>query len=185
MIITVPNSVLISPAKKIKKIDKKIVQIVDELKKKLIETNNPKGVGLAAPQIGISLCMFVTRPKETSPIHVFLNPEIIWKSEELSEIQREQGEKSLRAEKKLEGCLSIPNIWGYLKRPAKVKLKYMDMHEKWHEEDFDGFMATIVQHETDHLNGILFTQRVLGQSGKLYRIEKNEKGEEELVEVEL
>lgn len=186
MIVTVPNSVLTTPAKEVKTVDKKVKQTIAQMQKVLVATRNPKGVGLAAPQIGASLRIFITRPKEISLIRVFLNPEIIWSSPKLAEIKRENiAEKTLRKEKKLEGCLSIPEIWGYLKRPAKVKLKYMDVQGKWHEEDFEGFMASIVQHETDHLNGILFTQRVLGQSSKLYRIEKNEKGEEELVEVEI
>lgn len=186
MIITVPNSVLTTPAKEVKKVDKKVKQIIEEMKRVLVATQNPKGVGLAAPQIGVSLRIFITRPKETSFIRTFLNPQIIWSSPQLAEIKRENiAEKTLRKEKKLEGCLSIPEIWGYLKRPAQVKLKYMDTNGKWLEEEFEGFMATIVQHETDHLNGILFTQRVLGQNSKLYRIEKNEQGKEELVEVEI
>ena len=61
----------------------------------------------------------------------------------------------------------------------------MDMQGCIHEEDFEGFMATIIQHETDHLNGILFTKRVMEQKEKLYNIEENEKGEERLVEIEL
>ncbi len=186
MITTVPNPVLTKPAKKIGKIDKKVLSIVNEMKKTLIETDNPKGVGLAAPQIGIPLAIFITRPKENSTPDVFINPEIIWVSSQLSEIIREEnGKPSLRKEKKLEGCLSIPAVWGYLKRPAKVRLRYMDMEGKQQVQEFEGFMATIVQHETDHLNGILFTQRVLEQKQKLYKIEENEKGEEKLVEIEI
>ena len=61
----------------------------------------------------------------------------------------------------------------------------MNLDGQYKEAEFKGFMATIVQHETDHVNGILFTQRVLEQNQKLYRIEKNEKGEEKLIEIEL
>ncbi|MBI5451931.1 peptide deformylase [Candidatus Gottesmanbacteria bacterium] len=186
MIVSVPNPVLTTPAKKVKRVDKKILSIIREMKKILLQTDNPKGVGLAAPQIGIPLAIFITRPKEKSTIDVFINPEIIWKSSKLSEIVREEdGKPSLRKEKKLEGCLSIPNIWGHLKRPTKVKLRYMDIQGKIQEKEFEGFMATIVQHETDHLNGTLFTQRVLQQKEKLYRIEEDEKGEEKLVEIEI
>lgn len=186
MIVSVPNPVLTTPTKKVGKIDKKILQIIMRMKKTLVETHTPKGVGLAAPQIGIPLAIFITRPRENSPIDVFINPEIIWQSLELSEIVREEnGKPSLRKEKKLEGCLSIPDIWGYLKRPAKVRLRYMDVKGVWQEKEFEGFMATIVQHETDHLNGILFTKRVLEQKQKLYKIEEDEKGEEKLVEIEI
>ena len=186
MIITVPNPILNTPAKPVGIIDKKIKQIIQQMKDDLVYKKNPKGVGLAATQIGVSLRIFITKPAETSPMEVFINPEIIWKSKDLAEIERPKDSKpSLRKERKLEGCLSIPNVWGYLKRPKIVKLSYMDEDSKTHEKEFSGFMATIVQHETDHINGILFTQRVLEQKQKLYNIEEDDDGEEELVEIEL
>src|SRR3989344_6061202 len=80
--------------------------------------------------------------------------------------------KSKGSDKKLEGCLSIPNIWGYLQRPEKIRLRYMDIQGKIMDREISGFMATICQHEMDHLNGILLTQRVLEQNQKLYQIEK-------------
>ena len=88
MIITVPNKILITHAKSVKKIDKKILQIVNKMKQALINTHNPKGVGLAAPQMGIPLRIFITRPTKTSPIEVFLNPQITWHSVETEEIIR-------------------------------------------------------------------------------------------------
>jgi peptide deformylase len=184
MIVTVPNSVLTSPAKKVEKIDKKILSIVSKMKKDLIDANKPKGVGLAAPQIGVPLRIFITRPTEKSPIRVFMNPEILARSETVSEIVREDdGKPNVRREKKLEGCLSIPNVWGHLKRATWVKLKYMDEHGEEKVETFQGFLATIVQHETDHLNGVLFTQRVIEQKEKLYSIETNINGEEQWEEI--
>lgn len=184
MIITVPNPVLTSPAKFVVKIDKKILQIIVRMKEELVNTKNPRGVGLAAPQIAVPLKIFITRPTPDTPIEVFINPEIIWASKEQAEISPPDNSKpSLRREKKLEGCLSIPKVWGYLKRSKKVKLRYLDINGKLHEKEFIGFMATIVQHESDHLNGILYTKRVLEQGQKLYEIEKNEKGEEKLIEI--
>lgn len=192
MIVTVPNKTLITPAKTVNKIDKKVLQIVAQMKKDLLSKKNPKGVGLAAPQVGIALRLFITRPTENSPIDVFINPEIVFCSSEIGEIERPAEKSSLRQDKpdspagrKLEGCLSIPNVWGYLKRPKKVRLKYMDLERNAHEKEFIGFMATIVQHETDHTNGILFTQRVLEQKEKLYEIEEDEKGNEKLVEIQI
>lgn len=186
MIVTVPNKVLNSPAKPVGKIDKKIRQIIAGMKKDLIHKRNPKGVGLAAPQVGIALAIFITKPTETSPIRVFINPQIMDKSKDLGEIERpKEGKISLRREKKLEGCLSIPNVWGYLKRSKKVKLRFKNEEGKPRQEEFSGFEATIIQHETDHINGILFTQRVLEQKQKLYRIEEDEKGEEKLVDIEI
>lgn len=187
MIIKAPNPLLTTPAKKVKKLDKKVLQVIEKLDQILVRSNKPKGVGLAAPQIGISLAIFIAKPYTESPVEVFINPEIVWQSMEMAFIKRKKSSsnKSIKSAKKLEGCLSIPNVWGRLKRPEKVRLRYMDLNGKQKEKEFEGFMATIVQHEVDHLNGILFTQRVLEQEEKLYRIEEDEKGEEKLVEVEI
>lgn len=73
---------------------------------------------------------------------------------------------------KLEGCLSVPRIWGPVDRDAEVLVEYLDLNGKKQSKWFSGLKAVIVQHETDHLNGILFTQRVLEQKGRLYE-EKN------------
>ena len=186
MIVSIPNPVLVNPAKTVIKIDKKVKKIIKKLKKDLENAKNPKGVGLAAPQIGVSLQIFAAKPDSNSDISIFINPEIIWKSENLTEIKRpRKSKKNTKSEKKLEGCLSIPNIWGYLKRSDKVRLKYMSEDGQLHEEEFSDFMATIIQHETDHLKGVLFTQRVLEQNQKLYSIEQDKKGEDELIEVEI
>lgn len=186
MIVKIPNPILTEPAKDVVSIDKKILAVVEDMKKHLLSAKNPKGVGLAAPQIGIPLRIFITKPDKNSPIEVYLNPLIFWASEELSEIQRPDIEKpSLRKDKKLEGCLSIPNIWGYLKRPAQVKIRYLNLSGKISEKIITGFLATIVQHETDHLNGILFTQRVLEQNEKLYRIDNESSPQEKLVEIKI
>lgn len=193
MIVYVPDPVLSLPSKTVGLIDKKILDVVSQMKRTLIEKVNPKGVGLAAPQIDIPLKIFITKPEENSEMDVFINPEIIEYSKDLAEIERPSSanlpagrqELSSGKGKKLEGCLSIPNVWGYLKRPKTVKLKYLDINGQVQTKVFSGFMATIVQHETDHLNGILFTQRVLEQKQKLYRIESNEKGEEKLIELEI
>jgi len=189
MIVKIPHPALTSVAKPIALIDKKVLSVIEQLKKDLVGSKNPKGVGLAAPQIGIPLRIFITRPLEKSKIEVYINPQIIWQSETLVEIkrpERSEGEKpSLRRDKKLEGCLSIPNIWGYLKRADSVRLTYMDIEGAIQSQEFSGFIATIIQHETDHVNGILFTKRVLEQGGKLYTITIDKKGEETLVEIEI
>lgn len=186
MIVKIPNPVLTSPAKEVRQIDKKILSVVDTMKKTLVNADKPKGVGLAAPQIGVDLKIFITRPTQKSKIEVFLNPEIIYKSTDLAEISRIENEKgSPHHDRKLEGCLSIPNVWGYLKRPSRVILRYLALDGKIKEQEFSGFLSTIVQHETDHINGILFTQRVLEQKQKLYKIELNQDGEEKLVEINI
>lgn len=160
-IVQVPHRVLTGPAQTVKVFDKKLTQLIGEMKQTLIATRNPKGVGLAAPQVGVALRLFLTRPTEEAKIRVFINPEIISTSPEKTDGVPER-------DNKLEGCLSIPKIWGQVKRNQKLKLKYQDEQGQIHEEEFSGFMATIIQHETDHTNGILFTQRVVEQQGKLY-----------------
>ncbi|MBI2036171.1 peptide deformylase [Candidatus Microgenomates bacterium] len=184
-IVKVPNPILTTPSKPIDKIDKKTMEFIEEAKQVLLATVNPKGVGLAAPQVGRGIRIFLTKPTEKSAISVFINPQIIWQSEEKTEGVPQR-------DRKFEGCLSIPNVWGMVHRAKEIKVKYQsfDFAQDKHLQPktynlkpttrvFTGFMATIIQHETDHINGILFTQRVLEQKEKLYKITgRDEKGEE-------
>lgn len=142
----------------------------------LLATNKPKGVGLAAPQIGEPYQVFITRPSATSRIEVFINPKIL----KVVNAKPQSDNK----DDKLEGCLSIPKIWGKVNRSKNVVLSYQDLKGAIHKREFKGFPATIVQHETDHLQGILFTRRVLEEKGKLYEaVEKD--GKETLEEISL
>ena len=104
------------------------------------------GIGLAAIQIGVAkrvLVMDISRgedaPREP---RYFVNPEILWASEEPAPYE--------------EGCLSVPDIFDEVERPARVGLRYIDYHGKVVEEEADGLFATCIQHEIDHLNGVLF-----------------------------
>lgn len=177
-IIDAPNPVLTTPSHTVTAFDKRMRELVTMMKTTLLSATNPKGVGLAAPQIGEHSRIFITKPFESSKIRVFINPEIIKKSKELTEGVPER-------ENKLEGCLSIPKIWGRVHRAKSVTLRYQDETGKIHEEQFSGFLATIIQHETDHTNGILFTQRVLEQKGKLYQAVKDNDGKEILERLEI
>ena len=177
-IVTTPNPVLTKPAKTVTSFDKRLAKLVRDMKVTLRATRNPKGVGLAAPQIGEPWRIFVTRPKDADPIRVFINPECI-------ESSVSQTEGVPERDNKLEGCLSIPKIWGKVKRDSMMTLRYQDETGATHTEKFSGFLATIIQHETDHTNGILFVQRVLEQNGKLYQANKDENGKEVLDEIEL
>lgn len=177
-IVHVPNNVLTTPAKTVTQFDKRLHTLIREMTATLKATRNPKGVGLAAPQVGIPMRIFLTRPREKDPIRVFVNSEII-------KLSTEQTEGVPERENKLEGCLSIPKIWGRVKRAATLTLRYQDEHGAAHEEEFSGFLATIIQHETDHTNGVLFTRRVLEQQGKLYQAAKDKEGKEVLEEIEL
>lgn len=167
------------------------------MKKTLEKTTDPKGVGLAAPQVGKSLRIFIVKPTDKSKILVFINPEIIERSSEVSYVKRPahnasasvaggpRKDASEKASKKLEGCLSLPTIWGPVLRASSLTLTFLDERGNKHTQTFKGFMATIIQHETDHLNGILFPKRVLEQKGTLYKSHKNEKNEDEFEEIEI
>lgn len=175
-IVTVPNQVLTTPAKPVTIFNKKLESLIVGMKETLLATRKPKGVGLAAPQIGEPYRIFITKPDKNSDIRVFINPELV--SQEKID---DQDEKST----KMEGCLSIPAIWGKVRRSAKLTLKFQDVKGRAHEEIFDGFIAIIIQHETDHLNGILFTRRVLEQKGKLYQAQLDKDGKEILEEIKI
>jgi peptide deformylase len=177
-IVKVPDTVLTNAAKPVANFDKRLTRLIDDLKTTLVATRNPKGVGLAAPQIGVPSRVFVTRPRGKDAIRVFINPEIIIRSDNLTDGVPERTNK-------LEGCLSIPTVWGRVKRSTSITLRYQDETGANHEEAFTGFLATIIQHETDHLNGTLFTHRVLEQQGKFYQAGKDEDGKEVLEEIEL
>lgn len=184
-IVTAPNPILSNIAKPLSKVDSSVERIIEEMKKTLAQTTDPKGVGLAAPQVGKSLRIFIAKPTDKSKILVFINPEITEKSSEVNYVKRPKKDESEKASKKLEGCLSLPTIWGPVLRASSLTLSYLDEHGTKHAKVFSGFMATIVQHETDHLNGILFPKRVLEQKGTLYKSHKNKKGEDEFEEIEI
>ncbi|MBI2031987.1 MAG: peptide deformylase [Candidatus Levybacteria bacterium] len=185
-IITAPDRVLSQRAKRVKKIDKSILEFVEEMKMALLAAKDPEGVGLAAPQVGKSLSVFITKQNAKSPIKVFINPHL--KLDQINfnpenKNQKRGAKKSIS--KRLEGCLSLPNIWGHVKRGSNLSISYQDENGKNHSKKFTGFMATIIQHEMDHLNGALFTKRVLQQNGILYKSHKNEQGEDIFEEIEV
>jgi peptide deformylase len=106
---------------------------------------NAPGIGLAAIQVAVParvVVMDLSKREEKAESQVFINPEITWRSEETSHYE--------------EGCLSIPEIHEEVERPARVKVKYLDLDGKLQEADADGLFATCIQHEVDHLNGVLF-----------------------------
>ncbi|HYM65098.1 MAG TPA: peptide deformylase [Candidatus Sulfotelmatobacter sp.] len=176
-ILTAPNPILSGKAKSVAKIDKATLNLLEEMKKSLEAASDPVGVGLAAPQIGKSLKIFIAKPSFKSEIYVFINPRII---------KTEKKEKAVASKiKKLEGCLSLPSIWGEVKRFQQVTLEYEDANEIKHKKKYTGFMATIIQHEMDHLSGVLFPKRVLEQKGILYKSEKDEKGEDVFEEIKV
>lgn len=192
-IVKAPNPALSQKAKPVPiksgpvgKIDITIISLINEMKNTLSQTKDPEGVGLAAPQVGESLRIFIAKPTPKSSNFVFINPKVIAHPDPAEEQKQPSKQKKKRKSKaKLEGCLSLINIWGVVKRSPKVKVGYLDENGKKRYRVFTGFLATIIQHEDDHLNGILFPKRVLEQKGKLYKSHKNEKGQTVFEEIEL
>jgi len=160
-------------SKPVGKIDKKIISLIQDLKDTLKIQKNPEGVGLAAPQIGKNLRVFYARYKGFE--RIVINPEIIKIVKKLptksSRLKANKGEI-------LEGCLSLPNYYGPLKRAQEVTLKYINEDGKDVIETFKGFHAQIILHEIDHLNGIMFVERLLEQKKRLYELNPNNEWEE-------
>lgn len=178
-IITAPNVTLSQVSKPVRKIDGEIITLIEEMKETLSHTHDPEGVGLAAPQVGRSLQLFIIKPTQKSKVQVFINPEI-----SLSQTDEEQDTKKTK-DNKLEGCLSLPQIWGTIKRHKTITVTYVNEKGKQIKKTFSGFLAVVIQHEYDHLQGVLFPKRVLDQKGKLYKSHKNDKGEDEFDEINL
>ncbi len=186
-IVKAPNTVLSTPANMVKTVDSSILRLIEGMKETITNTHDPEGVGLAAPQVGRSLQLFLAKPTLKSPFLVFINPKILQASDQMQELKRPKRSTAAQAKKpgKLEGCLSLVNIWGTVRRHATITLSYLDEQGKPHKKTFSGFLGTIIQHEIDHLHGILFPRRVLEQTGKLYKSHKNKKGEDVFEEIEI
>src|SRR3989338_2940323 len=111
----VTDPVLTSEAKPVIKIDKKIQRLASEMAVILSRQRNPEGVGLAAPQVGLPLRLFIIKTKKNAPTETFINPEIIASVKNKTPTPEDAADSDQSAEK-LEGCLSIPRIWGHVKR---------------------------------------------------------------------
>ena len=175
-ILDVKNPVLRLKSKPVKNIDKKIKKLIKDLKDTLAVQKDPEGVGLAAPQIGKNVQLFVVDYKGFN--RTVINPKIVSKTK----AKKRKKDKSDENKKKiLEGCLSLPNFYGPLERSPKINVKYLDENGKDVTEKFEGFDAQIIQHEIDHLNGIVFVDKLLQQKQPLYELIDGEWHEVELV----
>ncbi len=190
-IVVTPNKILLEKAKPVKQFDAKLKKIISEMEDTLIATKDPIGVGLAAPQVGLSIRLFQMKPTEKSKVTTYVNPEIISLSggEEIPHYTNSKNVENKKPEssknKLLEGCLSIPDIWGNVTRKKEVTLAWQDADGNKFTQVFTGFPAIIIQHEVDHLNGILFTTHVMSQGEKLFKSHKNKDGEDEFDEITL
>ena len=190
MVVT-PSAGLLEKVDPVARFDNKLKKLISEMSEMLDATVDPVGVGLAAPQVGVAKRIFLAKPQEGGKTHVFINPVLEGSSEEkevpkLKNLPKVEAKKPKKSRGKLlEGCLSVPNIWGNVSRKKTIKLSWQDIEGKKHARTFIGFAAIIIQHELDHLEGILFTKHVLEQKEQLYRSYKNAEGEDEFEEIEV
>jgi peptide deformylase len=147
------RDIILLPDKQLRLVSKTVEKVTPEIRKladDMLETMYAApGIGLAAIQVAEPLRLITMdlakrdeNGESTPRPRVFINPEILSSSEELAVYE--------------EGCLSIPEYYEEIERPAKVRVRFTDLDGKLHEEDAEGLFATCIQHEIDHLNGVLF-----------------------------
>ena len=145
-IITLPDPKLKLVSKPIERVDDALVRLIDDM----IETmHDAPGIGLAAIQVAEPIRLLVVdvaQKDEPRAPQVFVNPEILWRSEEPNTYE--------------EGCLSIPEYYADVERPASVRVRALDRDGKAREVLADGLLATVLQHEIDHLDGLLFIDHI-------------------------
>lgn len=149
-----PNEILRKKTDNVPEINKEIKNLIKEMKKVMIKNS---GVGLSANQVNKSLSIFIALANKK--IYTFINPRII----------RFIGKERIFEE----GCLSLPKIWGQVKRYPSLIIEYQDIFGKRKRLRAKGLLSHIIQHEIDHLNGILFIDKAL----EIYKLEKINKTE--------
>ena len=145
-IITAPDPRLKLKAKPVTAVDAEVRRLMDDLLETMYAA---PGIGLAAPQVGVTrrvLVVDAARDGEPAQPLKIANPEILWRSEELATYS--------------EGCLSLPEHYADVERPAKIRLRYLDEQNEIREVELEGLLATCVQHEIDHLEGVLFVDHI-------------------------
>jgi peptide deformylase len=147
------RDIIIIPDKRLRTVSKPVAGIDDEIRTLVADMFDTMykapGIGLAAIQVAVParvVVMDLSKREESAQPRVFINPEITWRSDDTSFYE--------------EGCLSIPDIHEDVERPARVKVKYVDLEGKPQEADAEGLFATCIQHEVDHLNGVLFIDHI-------------------------
>jgi len=141
-ILVIPDKRLRFKSEPVKTIDNPLRTLVEDMFETMYAA---PGIGLAAIQIGVPkrvVTMDLAKKDEPKAPQVFINPEVTWKSDEEATYE--------------EGCLSIPEYYEEVTRPSKVRVKYLDLDGKQHEIEAEGLLATCLQHEIDHTNGVLF-----------------------------
>lgn len=142
-------------SKPVEKIDENIKSLIEEM---FVTVKKENGIGLAAPQVGENIRLFIVFINDQK--YVFINPEIIETSQEMCVME--------------EGCLSIPKVYDDVVRPSSVKVQFLNIDGKIKTIEASGLLARVIQHENDHLNGVLFIDR-LSEEKKAEAIEKFER----------
>jgi peptide deformylase len=141
-ILTVPDPLLKQVSTPVERVDDDLRALMDDMLETMYAA---PGIGLAAVQVGVPrrvIVMDLSRAEGEREPRYFVNPEITWRSEETQPYE--------------EGCLSVPEIYDEVERPARVKLRYLDYQGRAVEEEAEGIFAVCIQHEMDHLDGVLF-----------------------------
>jgi peptide deformylase len=141
-ILTVPHPVLKQVSTPVERVDDDLRRLMDDMLETMYAA---PGIGLAAIQVGVPkqvIVMDLARQGEPPQPRYFVNPEILWASDETAPYE--------------EGCLSVPEVYDEVDRPARVKLRYLDYHGQEVTEEAEGLFAVCIQHEMDHLKGVLF-----------------------------
>ncbi len=165
-IIKYGNPILRMRAKKVEKIDPWIEKLVDDM---ILTMQVDGGIGLAAPQVAESIALLVVDHSlifEDGKPTAYINPVIL----------SAEGESVME-----EGCLSIPEIRAEVKRPEKIVLRYQTLDGASHEDQFDGLLARVLQHEIDHLNGVLFIDRISPLKKQMLKKELKAIADEEMM----
>jgi peptide deformylase len=145
-ILTAPDPRLKVVSEPVAKVDGDIRTLIDDMIATMYDAD---GIGLAAIQVGVPkrvLVMDIDQKDGKKNPKAYINPKILWASEEIATFE--------------EGCLSVPEIWDEVERPAKIRAEYLDRDGKRHEIEAEGLFATCLQHEMDHLEGILFVDHL-------------------------
>ncbi|CAO3353722.1 peptide deformylase [Azospirillum melinis] len=162
-ILVAPHPILKRKAQPVAEVDARVVKLMDDMVETMYDA---AGIGLAAPQVGVLDRVIVVDVHEKgeppNPIRL-ANPEIVWSSDEKAVCE--------------EGCLSVPEQYADVTRPMRIRVRYLDEKNQPQEIEADGMLATCIQHEIDHLNGVLFVDylSMLKRNILLKKVQKMQK----------
>jgi peptide deformylase len=162
-LVTIPNPILNKKTTLIKDFDKSLDKLVSDMIESCRKAN---GIGLAAPQIGKSIRLCIINLEHLGlPPFALVNPKIIKKSWKKVDME--------------EGCLSIPGVFGMVKRPVKIVVEAQNLKGEVNKFEADGMLSRVIQHEVDHLDGILFTSKMSKQTTGAITPERTKRESEE------